>query len=164
MTQVAPRSKGRLAGVGALVAVWTLFDALVLGVPILIVVAVSGRAVGVFLIGGMLYAAFNLGSCRWIERQWDIWIVESSLGRRLELLRTAKRAQRPIAWITDGSASGFAIAAVVLSASEVIALHRLVTGASAGRRRVLAASVAPALVYTTLCTALGWLLHTVLHL
>src|SRR5215204_6051962 len=116
MTQVSPRSKGR-AGIGAMVAVWTLFDALVLGVPILIVTAVSGRALAVFLIGGALYASFNVGSCRWIERQWDDWIVGSSLGRRLEQLRTAKRAQRAIEWITHGSASGFGVAAVILSAS-----------------------------------------------
>ena len=87
----------------------------------------------------------------------------SSLGRRLEQLRTAKRAQRAIEWITDGSAFGFGVAAVILSASEVIALHRLVSGASAGRRRILAASFAPALVYTTLCTSLGWILHTLLN-
>jgi len=163
MTEVTARSKG-LPGVGALVAVWTLFDALVLGVPILILVAVSGRAVGVFLIGGALYASFNLGSCHWIERRWDDWVVGSRLGRRLEQLRTSKRAQRPIARITNGSPSRFAIAAVVLSASEVIALHRLATGVNAGRRRILAASVAPAVVYTTLCTSLGWVLHTVLNL
>jgi hypothetical protein len=159
MVEVSSSGKVRRAGVGALVALWTFFDALVLGLPIMIVSTVTGHPLIVFLGGGSLYAAFNIGSCRWIERQWDDWIVGSSFGVRLERLRTGQRAQRVIARITDGSAVAFGVGAVILSACEVIALHRLATGRTAGRRRILAASFAPAVVYTALCTSIGWLLH-----
>ena len=159
MVEVSSVGKVRRAGVGAAVALWTFFDALVLGLPILLASALTGRPVLVFLVGGSLYALFNIGSCHWIERQWDDVVVGSGFGRRLEQLRAAKRAQRGIKWIADGSATGFGVAAVVLSASEVIALNRLATGRTAGRKRILAASFAPAVVYTTLCTSMGWLLH-----
>jgi hypothetical protein len=162
MVEVSQGGRLRRAGVGGVVALWTFFDALVLGLPIMIVSAVSGRPLIVFLVGCGLYSTFNIGSCRWIERQWDDWIVGSSFGRRLEKLRAGKRAQRAIARITDGSAFAFGVAAVVLSASEVIALHRLATGRGAGRRRILAASFAPAVVYTALCTSIGWLVHQLL--
>jgi hypothetical protein len=163
MVEVSIGGKVRRAGVGAVVAAWTFFDALVLGLPIMIVSAVTGRPLIVFVVGGGLYSLFNIGSCRWIERQWDDWIVGSSFGTRLEKLRSGTRAQRVIARITDGSPFAFGVAAVILSACEVIALHRLATGRGAGRRRILAASLAPAVVYTTLCTSIGWLVHQLLY-
>ncbi len=89
MVEVSSVGKVRRAGVGAVVALWTFFDALVLGLPILLVSAVTGRPVLVFLVGASLYALFNIGSCHWIERQWDDVVVGSSFGRRLEQLRAA---------------------------------------------------------------------------
>jgi hypothetical protein len=162
MVEVSREGSVRRAGVGAVVALWAFADAIILGLPIMIASTATGRPVVVFLVGGGLYSLFNIGSCRWIERQWDDWIVGSSFERKLEKLRTGKRAQHAVERITGGSVKAFGVAAVVLSASEVIALHRLATGHSAGRARIVAASLAPAIVYTTLCTSIGWFLHQLL--
>jgi hypothetical protein len=112
--QKAPR------GVGALVVLWTFADGIILGIPTIILAAVW-NAVIVFIIGAAVYTLFNLGSCRWIDDKWDTWIVGTSFEQRLDKVRNGKRARRPVELIGRGSRFWFGLAAVLLSASQVVA-------------------------------------------
>jgi len=149
----------RLAGLGSLVLAWTFFDGLILGVPILLVTTAIGLPLIVFAIGAVVWAVVNLGVCGWIEREWDAWIVGTRFETKLEKFRTKDRVQRPIEWIAHGSPILFALAAILTSAGETIALHRLIAGRSARRSRFLGACLGPALFWSALFAGFGFVVH-----
>jgi hypothetical protein len=149
------RSKARVAGVGTLVAAWTFFDGIILGLPILLVAFAWDRPVIVFVVGALLWILANVAVCRWIDREWDSWIVGTSFETRLEAFRNGKRARRPVELVTRGSPFWFGLAAILTSAGEVVALHRLVVGGSATRGQELAAALAPALFWAALFSVAG---------
>lgn len=155
-------SKKRLAGIGSLVLAWTFFDGLILGLPIMIVAGVTELPLIVFAIGAAAWTVLNIGAGHWIEGKWDTWIVGTRFEARLERFRNGKRAQRVVGWITRGSPILYALAGITTSASQTIALHRLVTGHSAERSRFLGAAIGPALFWSGFFALVGFVFREVI--
>ena len=84
----------KLAGVGSLVFVWTFFDGLILGIPILFAAVFIDQRVVVFAVGVALWTVINVAACGWIQRERDAWIVGTRFETRLEQLRNSSRACR----------------------------------------------------------------------
>jgi hypothetical protein len=147
----------RAAGVGALVAIWTFFDAILIGLPILPLAAWTQPLI-VFVIGSVVVTLINVAACGWVDRQWNVWIAGTRFENRMQKIRSGKRARRPVEWIGRGSDVWFAPAATLLNAVQVIALVRLITGHTAGSRRILVASMAYSIFYAGLFSLLGFAL------
>src|SRR5262249_191012 len=137
----APR-KGRALWAGPLVAVWTFFDGVLVGFPILVLSTMWPPPL-VLAGGATLWITMNVVACRWIEREWDTWVGGRGLEQRLSQLRSRPRGERAVARISAGSPLAFGVGAVLLSACQVIALHRIATGAPTGASRRHAAAIAP---------------------
>jgi hypothetical protein len=87
--------------------------------------------------------------------------VGTSFEQRLDKVRNGKRARRPVELIGRGSPFWFGLAAVLLSASQVVAIHRIITGMRTWERRIVVASLAPAILFTAIFAFVGWLVQDV---
>jgi hypothetical protein len=154
-----PRST---AAIGAVIAIYTFFDALLVGLPILLLAAWLNPLV-VFVAAFALVTVLDLAACRWVDRQWDAWVGGTRFETRMEKVRTGKRARRPVAWIEDGSDAWFGFAAALLNAVQVVALARLITGRPVGDRRILIASLAWALFVAGVFSLFGFALGDVIR-
>ena len=150
----------RSIGIVPLIAVWTFFDGVIIGFPILVVSTVW-RPLFAFAIGATVWISLNLLTCRWIDREWDARVVGSRLASRLDKARTGERAQRAVTRIANGSTLAFGVTAVLLSAGQVFALNRIAAGPPVERSRRLAAAIAPALCWGGLYASIGFLLQGV---
>jgi hypothetical protein len=153
----AEHSKGRTGVVGSLVAVYTFFDALLVGLPILLLASWFNPLV-VFLVALVVVTLLDVAACRWVDRSWDAWIAGTAFDRRMEKVRVGKRARRPVGWIERGSDGWIALAAALLNAVQAIALIHLITGKPAGQRRILVASAAWALFTAGIFSLFGFAL------
>jgi hypothetical protein len=152
------RHGGRAGAVGLLVAIWSTFDAILIGLPIL-GLAAALRPVPVFIVASVVVTLVNIAACSWVDRQWESWVEGTRFESRMQRIRSGKRARRPVEWISRGSVFWFALAAMLLNAVQVTALIRLATGQPADRRRIVAASLAYSILYAGVFTLFGWLLR-----
>jgi hypothetical protein len=159
MVSVERPGRLRVVGVGLFVALWAFADGLIIGLPVLGATIATGRPMVVYAVGALVYALLNLGVCRWLDDQWDTWVVGSGFETRLLKLRDGKRARGAVAKIERGTARGYGVAAALLSASQVVALHRVITGEPTEPHERTIASVVPALLYPALYALVGWVVY-----
>ena len=100
------RHKGRSAAIGTVVSVFTFFDALLIGLPLVVLAAWVNPLIVWGVASGILIWV-NASACGWVDRQWDVWIAGSRFEQRLQKVRDSKRARRPIEWINRGSDAWF---------------------------------------------------------
>jgi hypothetical protein len=155
-------SKRRVAGVGALIAIWTFFDALIIGLPTLFLSAWFNALV-VFLVVAVVVTLVNVAACQWVDTRWDTWIAGTRFDDRMQKVRSGKRARRPVEWIGRGSDFWFGLAAVVLNPVQVTALVRLLSGSVAGRRRIVVASLSYSIVIVAIFCLFGFALRDVIQ-
>jgi len=140
-------SRAWTAGVGALVSAWTFFDGFIIGGPLL-VVAEAGGPLAAFLAGTVAWTLMNLLVCAWINRQWQSWVTGSRVEAKLHKIRDGRLARRPVAWISRGSPVWFALAAIALTAGQVVVLFRLATGRATSKAQEIAAAFGEAVVFS----------------
>jgi hypothetical protein len=144
---------------GTLVAIYGLFDTLLMGVPIVLLAAWLDPLL-VFAVAAIGVTAADGLCCTWLDREWDRWFAGS--GRRIEPrlhhMREARLLRHPVAWIERGSDRQFALGAAITNAIIATVLSRLLTGAPVGPRRILLASAAYGLFFTGLYAFVGFLL------
>lgn len=164
MEDAAAPSKARKTGlVGVFVGVWTVLDGLIIGVPIIIVATTWGRLLITFAIGAFVWSVVNLWVTGWINRRWDSWLSGSKVEAHLNKIRDGKKVRRAVEWITRGSPLWFAIAAITLSAGQVIILFRIATGKATNRGQQLCACLAPAIFFSGLFSFIGWAAHKAIN-
>jgi hypothetical protein len=160
----SPATKAGVAGalgIVPLIAVWTFFDGVIIGFPIL-VAATLWRPLMAFVIGATVWITLNLLTGRWIDREWESRVVGTRLETRLDKARSGERAQRAVARVANGSTLAFGVGAVLLSAGQMFALNRIAAGPPVSRSRRLAAAVSPAICWGGLYATFGFLLHEAL--
>jgi len=152
------------AVIGGAIAFYAVFDALTVGVPLLVLSA-RYQSVLVFALGAVAVFALNIACCTWVDDNWGIWMAGSGarVEAKLERMRDAKALRKPIGWIRTGSTLTYALAAAVINAILVVATARVVTGRTVGRARIRTASLAYALLFTAVFTACGYVLGRVIR-
>ena len=160
----APRSTVRTTAMGTFIAIYGLFDTLLMGVPIVLLAAWLNPLL-VFAVAAVGVTAADGLCCTWLDREWDRWFAGS--GRRieahLERIRAGRLLRRPVAWIEYGSDRQFALGAAITNAIIATVISRLLTGAPVGPRRILMASFAYGVFFTGLYAFVGSLLGSVLR-
>jgi uncharacterized membrane protein len=156
------RHGGRTAVVGTVVAIYTFFDSMLIGVPILVLAAWLNPLV-VAVVALVVVTLLNYAACSWVDRQWDLWLSGSRFEQRLEKVRNSKRARSPVKWIERGSDAWFFLAAALLNAVEVVALARLIGGRPVDNHRILVASVGFAAFCAVIFSAIGFALGDVIR-
>lgn len=146
----------RNGAVGTVVAAFAFFDGVFIGAPIAIM-AVSLRALPVFVGACCAVSLLSVRCCRWLDRRWDEWLLGhgTRMERRLERMRTSRLMQHPVAWIQSSSDRRYAVAAAVVNPILVLALAKSVGGTPISKRRILLGSVAYALPYVAMWTVVG---------
>ena len=99
----------------------------------------------------------------WINRRWDSWLGGSKVQARLNKIRDGKKVRRAVDRITRGSPLWFAIAAITLSAGQVIILFRIATGRATNRGQQLCACLAPAIFFSGVFALVGGLAHEAIY-
>ena len=144
---------------GTLVAIYGLFDTLLMGVPIVLLAAWL-NPLAVFAVAAVGVTAADGLCCTWLDREWGRWFAGSG-GRiepRLRHLRASRLLRHPVAWIERGSDRRFALGAAITNAIIATVIRRLLTGAPVGPRRIFMASLAYAVFFTGLYAFVGFLL------
>jgi hypothetical protein len=149
---------------GTLVAIYGMFDTLLMGVPIVLLAAWTNPLV-VFAVAAIGVTAADGLCCTWLDREWERWFAGSGkrLEPRLEHLRAGRLFRRPVAWIEHGSNRQFALGAAITNAIIATVILRLLTGAPVGPRRILLASLAYGVFFTGLYTLVGFMLGSALR-
>ena len=160
----AARTTVRTTAMGTLVAIYGLFDTLLMGVPIVLLAAWLDPLL-VFAVAAVGVTAADGLCCTWLDRDWDRWFAGSGrrIEARLERLRAARLLRHPVAWIEHGSDRRFALGAAITNAIIATVLSRLLTGAPVGPRRILMASLAYGAFFTGLYAFVGFLLGSALR-
>jgi hypothetical protein len=160
----AARTTVRTTAMGTLVAIYGMFDTLLMGVPIVLLAAWLDP-LAVFLVAGTGVTAADGLCCTWIDREWDRWFAGSGrrIEPRLQHLRSSRLLRHPVAWIEDGSDRRFALGAAITNAIIATVIFRLLTGRPAGPRRILLASLAYGAFFTGLYAFVGFVLGRALH-
>ncbi|HMK11945.1 MAG TPA: hypothetical protein VK461_10215 [Acidimicrobiales bacterium] len=163
MTDVK-RANGATAIIGGVIAFYAVFDALTVGLPIL-VLAARYSSLTVFAIAAVAVFALNVACCTWVDDNWGAWMAGSGarLESKLERVRTSKRLSKPVGWIRSGSAVTYALAAGVMNAILVVATARVVTGRAVGAARLRTASLSYALLFAGVFSACGYALGRVIR-
>ena len=157
-------SKGRTTAIGSLIAVFVLVDAYLIGIPVVILAALTrpGR-----LRRGRRRALSFVDVRAPSTRGVSVQLARPPLGRlvRERASRQAREAPReaareshdrhPVSWISRGSDFWFALAAAMVNAITVIALARVIGGKPVGRHRVLVAGIAYSIFFAALFSIIG---------
>jgi hypothetical protein len=162
VTTEGDRQAGKTAVIGGAIAIYTFFDAILVGMPILLLAAWLNALI-VFVVALVVVTLLDLAACGWVDRQWDVWVAGTRFEARMQKVRDGKRARRPVKWISNGSDAWFGLAAAMLNAVQVIALARLLTGRPVGSRRIFIASVAWALFMAGVFSLFGVALRDVIR-
>ena len=75
------------ATIGAVIAIYTFFDALLIGLPILLLTAWL-NPLAVFVGTLVVVTLLDLATCRWVDRQWDAWVAGTRFEARMQKVRT----------------------------------------------------------------------------
>lgn len=146
--------------VGTMIGIFTIFDSLLVGIPILGLATLYNPLI-VFAIALVVLIAVNVAACTWVDYKWDAWIIGTRFEAKMQEVRSGKRARKPVEWLSRGSNLWFGVTAALLNAVQVIALTRLITRSAAGPRRILVASAAYSFVFVGLFSRLGGVLGEV---
>jgi hypothetical protein len=150
---------------GSAIGLYAVFDSLMVGLPIL-VLAVRYNSLAVFGVAAVGVFLLNVVCCTWVDANWGPFAAGPG-GRveaRIEKLRTRKTLEKPIGWITSGSARSYALAAAVINAILVVATARVVTGSPVGAQRIRTASLTYALLFAAVYSVCGYALGKVIDL
>jgi hypothetical protein len=149
---------------GTLVAIYGMFDTLLMGLPIVLLAAWLDPLV-VFAVAAIGVTAADGLCCTWLDREWDRW--SAGFGRRIEprvkRMREARLLSHPVAWIEHGSDRQFALGAAITNAIIATVISRLLTSKPVGPRRILMASLAYGLFFSGLYAFVGFLLGSALR-
>lgn len=158
-------SNSTSAMLGSAIGLYAVFDTLILGLPIL-VLAVRFNPLAVFGIAVLSVFLLNVACCTWVDANWGLFAAGPG-GRveaRIQKLRARKSLEKPIGWITNGSARSYALAAAVINAILVVATARVVTGSPVGAQRIRTASLTYALLFSAVYSFCGYALGRVIDL
>lgn len=146
----------RTGAAGTVVAAFAFFDGVFVGAPIAIM-AMSLRPLPVFVGACCAVSFLSIGSCRWLDRRWDEWLLGhgTRIEHRLERIRASRLMRHPVAWIKSSSDRRYAVAAAVVNPILVLALAKSVGGTPISKRRILLGSIAYALPYVAMWTVVG---------
>ena len=103
---VKTESSSTSAMLGSAIGLYAVFDTLILGLPIL-VLAVRFNPLAVFGIAVLSVFLLNVACCTWVDANWGLFAAGPG-GRveaRIQKLRARKSLEKPIGWITNGSAA-----------------------------------------------------------
>ena len=142
---------------GALAVGYALVDAYLFGVPIA-AIAIWVNALVAFLVGAVLWTLANIAACNWVDRDWAAFAAGSGqkVEAKLQKVRSSSVMSHAVGWIERGSAFWFGLAAILLNAFWVVAIARVLTGSPVGRRRILVASAAYAIVWAGVFALIGY--------
>jgi hypothetical protein len=159
------RTHAANALVGTAIGLYAIFDTLIVGLPIL-VLAIRFNALAVFGIAAAAVFLLNVACCTWVDANWGLFAAGPGerVEAKIEQLRTRKALEKPIGWITSGSARSYALAAAVINAILVVATARVVTGSPVGAQRIRTASLTYALLFSAVYSACGYALGKVIDL
>ena len=154
------KSSGALVAViGIAIAIYAVFDTLIVGLPTLVLSA-RYDSLRVFAIAALAVVLLNVACCTWIDDHWGEWVGGSGarVERRLEKMRAKKSLNKPVSWIEQGTAGRYALAAAIVNAILVIGSARIITGKPVGRHRILVAAGSYGLIFTAVYSLCGYML------
>ena len=155
----------RVAIVGGAIAVYAIFDTLIVGLPTLVLSA-RYDSLRVFAVAAFAVALLNVACCTWVDNHWGEWVAGSGarVETRLQNMRGKKSLQRPVRWIEQGNAARYALAAAIVNAILIVGTARIITGRPVGSRRIRVASVSYALIFTGVYSLCGYMLGRLISL
>jgi hypothetical protein len=159
----APRT--RVAVVGGAIAVYAVFDTLIIGLPTLVLSA-RYDSLRVFAIAAVAVALLNVACCTWVDNHWGEWVAGSGarVETRLQNMRDKKSLQRPVSWIEQGNPARYALAAAIVNAILIVGTARIITGRPVGSGRIRVASISYALIFTGVYSLCGYMLGRLIAL
>ena len=142
---------------GALAVGYALIDAYLFGVPIA-AIAIWGNVLVAFVLGAVAWTLANIAACNWVDRDWAAFAAGSGkkIEAKLQKVRSSSVLSHAVGWIERGSVFWFGLAAILLNAFWVVAIARVLTGSPVGRRRILVASTAYAIVWAAVFALIGY--------
>jgi hypothetical protein len=93
-TSAGRGSKRRTVVIGALIGIFAVFDAIIIGLPILGLAAWLNPLV-VFVVALISLVVINIAACTWVDRQWDAWIVGSRFEHKMQKIRIGQAGHTP---------------------------------------------------------------------
>jgi hypothetical protein len=146
-----------VALIGGAISAYALLDAYVVG-PVVIGLSDWLDPFAVFGVATGVLTLVNVACCSWLERRGHGHRGDqpNRIEAMLERLGSSRLMRRPLAWITDGSAAWFALAAVTVNAIFVVGVARFVGGRRVSRRRILLASAAYSISFAAFFVAVGF--------
>ena len=132
----------RVAVVGGAIAVYAIFDTLIIGCRRWCCAA-RYDSLRVFAVAAFAVALLNVACCTWVDDHWGEWVVGSGarVETRLQKMRDKKSLQRPVSWIEQGNPARYALAAAIVNAILIVGTARIITGRPVGASRIRVASI-----------------------
>ncbi len=158
-------SRAATAFIGGAIAIYAVFDTLIIGLPTL-VLAATYDSLRVFGIAACAIALLNVACCTWVDDHWGAWMASSGqrVGARLEKMRDRKALQKPIGWIEEGTPGRYALAAAIVNAILVVGTARVITGKPVGARRIRVASFSYGMIFAGVYSLCGYMLGRLMSL
>jgi len=159
-----PAHSASTAIIGAFVAIFAVFDTLLLGVPIMMLAAWIDPLL-IFIATGAVLTVVNRAACGWLDREWNLWMggPGKRVEKKLDSMRSSRLMEHPVRWIAGGSDVRFAFAASLTNAIIAVAVARLIGGKLVGTRRVLIASVTYSLFFVGVYSLVGSVLGNLIE-
>ena len=160
------KSSGALVAViGMAIAVYAVFDTLIIGLPTLVLSA-RYDSLRVFGIAALAVVLLNVACCTWIDNHWGEWVAGSGarVETRLQKMRDKKSLQKPVSWIEQGTAGRYALAAAIVNAILVIGSARIITGRPVGPHRILVAAISYGVIFTAVYSLCGYMIGRLISL
>jgi hypothetical protein len=156
---VTATSRTSTAIVGGAIAVYAVFDSLIIGVPT-VVLAATYDSLRVYAVAALAIVLLNVACCTWIDAHWGEWVAGSGarVETRLKKMRDKKSLQKPVSWIEQGNASRYALAAAIVNAILVIGTARIITGKAVGSHRIRVAAMSYGLIFAGVYSLCGYML------
>ncbi len=147
------------AVVGGAIAVYAVFDTLIVGLPTL-VLAATYDSLRVFAVAALAIVLLNVACCTWVDEHWAAWVTGSGarVEKRLQKMRTRTSLQKPIGWIEEGTVARYVLAAAIVNAILVVGSARVITGRPVGPRRIRVAALSYGLIFAGVYSLCGYML------
>jgi hypothetical protein len=152
-------SNAAIAVIGTAIAVYAVFDSLIVGLPTL-VLAATYDSLRVFAVAALAIVLLNVACCTWIDEHWGEWVAGSGarVETRLRKMRDKKSLEKPVSWIEQGTAARYALAAAIVNAILVVGSARIFTGRPVGSHRIRVASLSYGLIFAGVYSLCGYML------
>ena len=159
MATTPQQSRAATAFIGGAIAIYAVFDSLIVGLPTL-ALAATHDSLRVFVVAAAAIALLNIACCSWVDQHWGTWMGSSGarVGARLEKMRSRKSLQKPIGWIEQGSPGRYALAAAIVNAILVVGTARVITGNPVGPRRIRVAALSYGITFAGVYSLCGYML------